>query len=301
MIDVLLNVLVPVIACVAIGFGWGKSGAVFPNEFVTRIVTYVGAPALIISTMKKSALDWQMLVAIAQGTLLMMAGLALLSTMVFRLLGKPFRPLSLAVIFPNTGNIGLSLCFFAFGEEGLAIALMVFVVIGLVHFACGDFVLNAQTGFLNGFLTGLRQPIVLATLFVIVQLILDFELPKPVLLTSELLGGMTIPLMLIALGVSLSVIDTASWKIGMLISVLRVFGGLGVACVAVWLVGIQGLVAKVIIVQSAMPSAVFNYFFALKYNREVEAVASAIMISTVISLIVMAPLLWFFLSGWSPW
>jgi malate permease and related proteins len=298
MLDVFLNVLVPVLACVIVGFVWGKVGADFPNEFITRIVTYIGAPCLIVSTLKKSDLDWQLLITLGQSLLIIMAGVAGLGYIILRASGKPFRALSLAVVFPNTGNIGLPLCMFAFGDEGLAIALLVFVLVALVHFAVGDFVLSAKKGFRNGLLTGARQPIFLATLFVIFQFSSGFELPKPVLLTTQLLGGITIPLMLVTLGVSLSVMTYAGWHSGLIVSLVRVFGGLAVALFAVWLVGVEGTAAKVLIIQSAMPTAVFNYFFALKYQQEVASVASAVMISTVLSMLMMVPVLWYLLEQW---
>lgn len=291
MLFVLLNVLVPVIGCVLVGYVWGRTSADFPNQFITRIVTYVAAPCLIVSTMSQYQFDPGLLYDMALLSVITLSGVGVIGWALFRLMGMPFRPFSLAVVFPNTGNIGLSLCLFAFGEEGLALALIPFIIISLFHFAVGDIVLSKSESRRQGIAIALKQPILLATFLVLAQILLDFQLPQPILATTRLLGGMTIPLMLVTLGVSLSAIHPGSWSKGALVAGIRVFGGLLVCGAAIWLSGTQGLAAKVMLVQASMPSAVFNYFFALKYDTEVDTVAGAVMISTVLSLVLMIPLL----------
>lgn len=295
MLQVLLNVIFPVFCCVLIGYIWGKSRFDYATEFVTRLVTNVGAPCLIVATINESTLNWQDFLVMAKLSFAVMAGFALLGLIIFKLLKMDFRALSLAVIFPNTGNMGLSLALFAFGEEGLALALIIFVVIALVHFACGDFVLGQHRSLREGLHNLIRQPIILATLFSMIQIGLDFDLPTPLATTTKLLGGMTIPIMLVTLGLSLATLRFADMGKGFLVAFLRVPGGLLVALAVIALSGADGLVAKVLILQSVMPSAVFNYFFALKYKREVETVASSVVMSTVLSFLILPPLLWYLL------
>jgi len=124
-----------------------------------------------------------------------------------------------------------------------------------------------------------------------------FDLPMALATTTKLLGGMTIPIMLVTLGLSLATIRFADMRKGFLVAFLRVPGGLLVALTVIALTGTEGLMAKVLILQSVMPSAVFNYFFALKYKREVEVVASSVVISTVLSFLILPPLLWYLLDG----
>lgn len=295
MLSVLLNVIFPVLVCVLVGYVWGKSRHEFAMDFVTRLVTYIGAPCLIVSTINETRLAWDDFLEMAQLSVAVMVGFALLGYGVFRLLKQDFRPLSLAVIFPNTGNMGLSLCLFAFGDQGLALALIIFVVIALVHFACGDFILLRGVSHTQRVLNIFRQPIFVASLFAMAQVWLGIELPRPIALTTELIGGMTIPLMLISLGVSLAAIHSSHWSKGVLIAVLRVPGGLLVALAVIFLLDVEGVPAKVLLLQSLMPSAVFNHFFALKYNSEVEAVASGVVISTILSFLILPFVLWFML------
>jgi len=285
MLSVLFNVIFPVFCCVLIGYLWGKSRHEFATDFVTKMVTNVGAPCLIVSTINESQLAWSDFVVLAKLAVAVMAGFAVMGLVVFRSLKMDFRPLSLAVIFPNTGNMGLSLCLFAFGEEGLAVALIIFVVISLVHFACGDLILLREGSPSQRLLNIFRQPIFLASIFAMVLVWTGFELATPIALTTKLVGGITIPLMLISLGVSLAFIRSSHWSKGILIAVLRVPGGMLVAVAVIALFDVEGVTAKVLLLQSLMPSAVFNYFFAVKYNSEVEAVASGVVLSTIMAFL----------------
>ena len=62
--------------------------------------------------------------------------------------------------------------------------------------------------------------------------------------------------------------------------------GLGV----IWLLGLEGLAAGVVLLQAAMPAAVFNYVFAERNGRSPEQVAGAVLASTVLSMLTL-PLL----------
>ena len=68
--------------------------------------------------------------------------------------------------------------------------------------------------------------------------------------------------------------------------------GVGVA----WGFVLPPLEAGVVIVECSMPVAVFNYLFALRYNRSPEAVAGSVVLSTVIGFCLLPLLLWLVLS-----
>lgn len=295
MFDVLINVIAPVMICIAIGYLWGKTPTVYATEFVTRMVTNIGAPCLIIHTMNSTDMRWQDFVEMARFTVLTLVCNLALGFVVLRAFRLNFSVLCLAVVMPNVGNMGLSLCLFAFGEEGLALALIIFVVTSLVHFASGDIVL-AREGSISRRLAGVaRQPLVYGALVAVMLVTTGWKLPTVLANTTQLLGGMTIPLMLITLGVSLSRLGAENLRTGTIIACTRMFGGLAISCSIVWVFGLSGLLAKVLILQSAMPSAVFNYLFALKHDRDIDAVASGVVISTFMSMLFIPVLLLFLL------
>ena len=113
--------------------------------------------------------------------------------------------------------------------------------------------------------------------------------------TTKLLGNFTIPLMLIAMGVSLARFHIASVKRSLLISVLRLSMGFVVGVAIAELLGLEGIARGITILQSSMPVAVFSYLFAVRYNRSPEEVAGTVLISTVLSFLSLPLLLWYVL------
>jgi predicted permease len=100
-----------------------------------------------------------------------------------------------------------------------------------------------------------------------------------------LLGGIAIPLMTIALGVSLATLKIHFWKRSLLFSFLRVGGGLLFGFVVCELMGLTGVSRNIVLLQSAMPIAVFNYLLALRYDRHPEEVAAMVLVSTLVAFI----------------
>jgi predicted permease len=135
--------------------------------------------------------------------------------------------------------------------------------------------------------TPLPYAVVAAALF----LAFDARPPAWLVNTTELLGDMTIPLMLVALGVSLARLRVVRALRTAAVAVLRLLMGLGVGLALAALFGLEGVARGVFIIESTMPVAVFNYLFAHVYGREAEAVASAIVISTLISFATLPLLL----------
>ena len=113
--------------------------------------------------------------------------------------------------------------------------------------------------------------------------------------TLDLLGGIAIPLMTIALGVSLATLKIHFWKRSIFFSLVRIGGGLLLGFIVCELMGLTGVSRNVVLLQSAMPIAVFNYLLALRYNRHPEEVAAMVLVSTLIAFIGLPFLLWFML------
>jgi len=294
MFDVLLNVVAPVAICIAIGYWWGKSATAYATEFVTRLVTTIGAPCLIVSTIDGGDMATEDFLLMAGHTLLILAGTLVLALVVLTLMRKSLA-LALPMVLPNVGNMGLSLSFFAFGEAGLALTLVIFVMTSLIQFTSSDLVLGREGNLARRLGMLGRQPLIYGTLVAVLLIITGWKLPPAIANATQLLAGITIPLMLITLGVSLANLAAGNWRTGLLISAVRIPGGVAVSLAAVTLLGIEGLAAKILILQFAMPSAVFNYLFALKHNRDPGAVASGVVISTMSSALVIPVVLWWLL------
>jgi predicted permease len=127
------------------------------------------------------------------------------------------------------------------------------------------------------------MPVLYAVLIALAFMAAGRKPPEFVANTAQLFGGLTIPLMLMALGVSLGKLRVASVPRAVVFSILRLAGGFGTGLACAWLFGLTGPARGVLLIQATMPVAVFNYLFALHYRRAPEEIAGMVVISTLIS------------------
>jgi hypothetical protein len=281
MFEQLLTIIAPILFCAAVGFIWARRGFDYPVDFVSRMVMNIGAPCLILASFNEAGIDPGLLGKVAAATLavlLIMMGFGAILVRLLRLRMTTFLP---SVVFANIGNMGLPLCYFAFGETGLALGLTVFLVVFTLQMSVG---LVLASGHVN-VLELLKQPVLWATAAAVAMILGDWALPGWLANTVTLLGDITIPLMLITLGVSLASLRVEEWRHSLLFSLVRVAGGFCAGwLVAEWF-GLQGVERGVLILQSSMPVAVFNYLLALRYKREPGEVAGMVLLSTLLAFL----------------
>lgn len=277
----IMSIIAPVFICAAIGFGWARSGQAFDSQFISTLVMNIGAPCLIVGTLGKVNISAPHLSHIVMATVLVLLMTIVLSWMLCVMLGLSLRGFMASLCFPNSGNMGLPLSFFAFGNEGLGVALAVFLVMSCCHFSLGLALVSGR----GSLYTVLRSPIVYAAMLSMALVYGDQQLPTWLQNTVDLLGGVSIPLMLITLGVSLQRLRVSDVYLSLGLAAARLLIGLSVGLLVVKLLALQGVVAAVVVLQSAMPAAVFNYLLAQRYNQQPEAVAGVVVVSTILSLV----------------
>lgn len=286
MFEELFAVIAPILICASIGVVWIRMGVAYPADFVSRAVMNIGAPCLIVSTVGRVPVDLVALGQVAEVAVLVLLMTLLVGTLVIRLLDLSIPTYLPPLLFPNNGNMGLPLCLFAFGETGLALALGYFLVLMLSHFTLGIFIVGSGQGDLRSRLKDLAtQPVLYAMAIALYMLMTGWRFPRWLDNTVDLLGGFAIPLMMITLGVSLASLKMALWHRSLGLSVIRVLGGFGVAWLACEWMGLEGTVRGVVLLQAAMPSAVFNYLFAHRYQRSPEEVAGMVVMSTLLAFV----------------
>ncbi|MCG8316705.1 MAG: AEC family transporter [Pseudomonadales bacterium] len=287
MIVSVLPVVAPIFACVVVGYLWKLFQQPYDSHMVSRLVMIIGAPALIISTLVKTPVSIALLhemLWVCSALLLVFFVLGSLLLLVFRL---DIRSYLGTLAFPNIGNMGLPVCLFAFGEQGLALALALFMVFSVVHFSVGILLLAGGSVFKVLF----TNPIVYSVIAAVIMIYTDLSLPPWLATSLDLVGSFTIPMMLITLGVSLAGLRVTSYRDSLILALLR----LGLGLLAGWGVvhwfGLTGTIKGVVMVQAAMPTAVFNYMLATQYQRHPQQVAGMVVISTLLGFITLPWLL----------
>lgn len=291
MIGDLFAIIAPVFICAGIGFIWAKRKHPYDADLVTALMTNIGTPSLVFYTLIDANLDLNLFGSMALLALGALTCFALFSAIILKLVGTDARIYLPSLMFPNSGNMGLPLCLLAFGDAGLALAIVYFTVAAVGQFTIGVMI-SSNTLSLGGLV---KIPILYAVAAAVTFMLMQIDPPAVILNTTRLLGGMTIPMMLITLGVSLARLQVAALPRSMLYSLLRLVMGFTVGVGLSSVLGLEGLERGVLIVQSSMPVAVFNYLFAQRYNRAPEEVAGMVVISTAISFATLPLLLWFVL------
>lgn len=201
---------------------------------------------------------------------------------------KTFVP---PMMFTNSGNMGLPLMIFTFGEAILPAAIVVFTIENLLHFTLGSQMITRKPLFA----TLVKNPIVIATVIGLTLSQLNIQLPDVVATPVHMMGQVTIPLMLFALGVRLVELDFSTWKIGVVGAIFCPLSGLLAAFIGLQFIDLPKDQLGVLILFAALPPAVLNFVVAEKYNQQPHLVASLVFMSNLGSLIVIPITLWFIL------
>ena len=262
-------------------------GGRYDQELVTVLIMNFGAPCLVFSQLIALEVDGALMLRIAGGALAAMFVFGLVGALVLRAARLPTHTFLGPLVFCNAGNMGLPLCLFAFGSEGLALATCFFAVMAVGHYTAGVWIWSGRLS--PGEL--LRMPLSYAAALAVWVLVSGWPVPVWIQNTTELLGGLTIPLMLITLGVSLSSMQLGRLRRTLALSLLRLGMGFGVGVGLSALLELDGLARKVFIVECSMPVAVFNYIFAQRYQRAAEDVASLVLVSTLLAFALLPFLL----------
>jgi predicted permease len=287
MIEQLFSILVPVYLCVSVGFLWRRIGRPIDNQLIADLCMNLGAPCLVFSSMV--ALDVEM-AALSRLALIIPVALAIfgvVGVVGLRMARLPIRSFLGPLVFPNTGNLGLPICLFAFGAEGLLYAVVIFTLTSLIQFTVGQWIWSGEISFRQL----LRTPLVYAVCAGLTIMVTGTEVPEWLLRTTQSLGGITIPLMQFTLGVSLASLRVKRLPRSLALGMLRLSMGFLVGVGLASAFGLTGVVRGVVILDCAMPAAVINYLFAEKYNRHPDEVAGVVVASTTISLVALPMIL----------
>ncbi len=279
MLSQIATVIAPLFVCAGIGFAWARSGKNFDADMVGRLVGAVALPCLVFSTLTK--------LSVAPGVFARMAGLYLIAVAIFAAVGYvalkaaklDLRVYGPPMVFSNCGNMGLPVCLFAFGDTGLGLAVCVFLGNSILNYTLGVATFAGELTFRS--IT--RNVLIYATVIAFGFMAAGIEPPPWLADTTRFIGALSIPYMIVALGVAVARLGVADLPRTVALSVLRQAVGLAVGWGLATLAGLHGAERGVLILQCAMPVAVVNYLFALRYNRRPEQVASMVVATTLIA------------------
>jgi len=288
----IVSILFPLFAITALGYVVGRRRKPDLSQ-ANQLNMDVFVPALVFAALAGKDFRISAFGPLLVATLVVVIGSGLLAWGVARITGVQPRTLVPPVMFNNCGNLGLPLAVLAFGPEALAPAVVMFMVSNLLHFSFGAWLLDHHTRLA----TVWRVPSVLATLAGLAVSLAGVTIWPPLLLAIRMVGDISIPLMLFALGVRLADSRINAIGFGLFGAVLRPAIGVMLAWLAARAAGLEPRQEAMLLVFGALPPAVLNYMFAERYRQEPDKVASMVLLGNLAAVGTLPAVLAWVLGG----
>lgn len=287
---VFLNVIFPVFAIIAIGFFFGRSSNLDVKS-PSRLALYIFTPSLYFSSMLTAELQKdEFLRILGFAALLFIIFLAIVYLVSGALLkyDSQYRSaLFLSTAFPNSGNYGLPIVLFAFGQTGFELAIVFSVFQSFLMNSAGVyFASNSKNNFFKSAKDMLKMPGFMALLIAIGMRFLNISLPETLLRPVQLMGQASIPILLVILGIQLGRVRTAlDWEfiISAVLLRLAVYPLIAFFIIPLFFNG-DSLIAKVMLIIAAVPSAATTTLLAIEFDAKPELVSTVTLITTMFSL-----------------
>lgn len=301
--SVFVDNLLPILLAAGAGFALGR--ALQPDiKTASRLTFYIFSPCLVFTSLAHVKIAAGEFGKLALLTVSVSAVMALLSYVCGRALGagrQLLASLVVASVFVNSGNYGLAANKFAFGEEGLARAMVCFVVSTVILYTAG--VLIASMGKLSA-AHALRNLLTVPAVYGLLAAAIvrwgGLRIPLFVDRSVTLLSDATIPLMLVVLG--LQIAQARVWprdRIALIVTaaLLQLAASPVIALLLAPLIGLPGIARQAAVLQSAMPAAVVATILAVEYDLDAPLVTGTVVVTTLLSPLTLTPLIAYLISS----
>jgi len=293
----LFEVLFPVFLVIGIGYWYGKKDPKFDTKFITTFAGNIGLPCIIFYSLTTSDVDFSVFLRFLYYIFLYVGLFAILGILILKILNKDIYRLLPPLILPNTGNMGMPICLFAYGNTGLAIAAAVTSVIVIFHFSLNILLASRRFSFRPLINCVSIYALIISLFFVY------FKIPTPnfVVNATFLISYSSIFLVLMSLGIALSNLKIFSFKESLIFSLTRIIIGPIIGFGFIKLFNLSGIEAGVIFIQTSMPAAVLTYLIGKMYSPKniTDNIASTVVLSTILSFITIPVVVFFSLKYFS--
>lgn len=279
-----LQIVAPAFLIIALGYGCGRyihNG----NAALIKISMGVLVPAFAWEHLYRMNLEFSAISDVLLSSIIIMLVPGLIAWGVFRVMGISGRGVYLPIMFMNSVNLPFPILAAAYGEGAIPFALMFYLTAFIGIFTLGLIIVSG--GKEKGYYQIFREPVVYVVFFALLFNVGEVEVPEFVNQSAHLLSQATIPMVLLALGIQLAQVRITELKLTFIAVAFRFVGGALAGVFCVWLFQLEGLAYKVVILESVMPCAVITSLVAEKYRAQPEIVASTILISTLLSIIII--------------
>ncbi len=288
-LNIFISVVFPVFLMAAVGALVHRFRPISP-EPLSQAILLIFSPALVFNGLATTQVALEDLARIAAFSLLLLSSLYIIASLAAHAMRVPKDAQTtfvIAALFMNAGNYGLPVALFAFGDEGLAIAVVFFVTQAILAWTVGAFIASrAQSNLVGSLVSVAKLPTSYAAVGGLAVSMLAIELPDYIQRPAQIMGDAAIPAMLIVLGIQLaSTREMAGARAIAGVVAIRLILSSLVAYGLVQLLQFDDLTAKVLIVVAGMPTAVLTIILATQYKGRPELASGIVVAGTLASLV----------------
>ena len=258
----LFEVIFPVFFIVGIGYFIGKKHSNLDTSFITNYAANFGTPALVIFALTSTGITFGVFAEYFIYSLIMLASFGIVGLIFLIVMKKDYIRELPPFILPNTGNMGIPICLFAYGQLGMGVAAAISSLVVTLHFTLNIFLAKKKFDF-NVII---KSPSFYAILITVGILYFQIETPRFVINTVMLLAYTMIVLILMSLGIGLTQMKVFSFQQSIITSIGRVIVGPIIGFIIIKMFNLSGFAAGVLLIQSSMPSAILCYLVASMYS-----------------------------------
>lgn len=283
MIELLFNKLMPIVILIIIGYYWKKKELPFDKDMISSLIMNLGTPALLIASINNKDLTSENIITILIYGTIIIAICTILAIAYLKLENKPIRPFLQSFIFPNTGGLGIPIVYVLLGQTAFVYAITFSVLINIYHFTIGLWLSNSSLNLKKALQTPVLYALVLSLAFKGTNTQVPFIIED----VCKMLGGIVIPLLLIAFGSSLVGIKIGQNIKAVRMGVVRVVLGFLVVYTIFYFGNFEPVLIYTLLIQYSMPIATTSYLFALRFNGPSDEIAVMTASSTIAILFLL--------------
>ncbi len=293
-LDILLKVTLPIVALVAIGMAV-QPRLKFDVPGLNRLQVFVVLPCFLLHYLSSAKQPISALVPTIGFSLLQFLVLIVIGWLVaviFRL-GPSLRPvMALGTMYANIGFFGIPVVQLAFAPEYILHQSVMTSLISIVIVTVGVWMLapvEAGAGPFARFRQAFETPVIPAVAAGLLLRGFEVTLPPVVGLPVQMLGSIFTPLALFTLGCQLADSARGELKLGplTLMAVLKLMVAPAVTWGLAIAVGLPDDLTDLFVVAAAAPVGVLLAVFCAEFDREPRFMASAILVTTLLSPLVV--------------
>ncbi|WP_151943202.1 AEC family transporter [Aliarcobacter butzleri] len=283
MIELLFNKLMPIVILIIIGYYWKKRELPFDKDMISSLIMNLGTPALLIASINNKDLTSENIITILIYGTIIIAICTILTIAYLKFENKPIRPFLQSFIFPNTGGLGIPIVYVLLGQTAFVYAITFSVLINIYHFTIGLWLSNSSLNLKKA----LQTPVLYALVLAIAFKGTNTQVPFIIEDVCKMLGGIVIPLLLIAFGSSLVGIKIGQNIKAVRMGVVRVVLGFLVVYTIFYFGNFEPVLIYTLLIQYSMPIATTSYLFALRFNGPSDEIAVMTASSTIAILFLL--------------